>query len=192
VLGEDGPARAPRRRQQRGDGGSGGVDGLNLRRRRKRQRKGSKPAEQVADALRTADDRGDRRLQRRLAVRGRLQKRCGRRAHRNAAEAHERSARLGDDVDAARALDRGDEARVEIGLIKVVGARMLHNVIDRALQVHGALGLTPDTPLDRMYRHARFARIYDGPDEVHVQSTAKRLLGNYVADGPGWDFGLRG
>ncbi len=95
-------------------------------------------------------------------------------------------------LDAARALDRGDEARVEIGLIKVVGARMLHNVVDRALQVHGAMGLTPDTPLDRMYRHARFARIYDGPDEVHIQSTARRLLGSYAADGPGWDFGLRG
>lgn len=94
-------------------------------------------------------------------------------------------------LDAARKIDAGDDARVEIGLIKVVGARMVHDVIDRAIQVHGAKGLTPDTPLDRMYRHAREARIYDGPDEVHIHSVARRLLGAYTADGPGIDFGER-
>jgi alkylation response protein AidB-like acyl-CoA dehydrogenase len=94
-------------------------------------------------------------------------------------------------LDAARKIDAGDDARVEIGLIKVVGARMLHNVVDRAIQVHGAMGLTPDTPLDRMYRHAREARIYDGPDEVHVQATARRLLAAYAGEGPGIDFGGR-
>ena len=52
---------------------------------------------------------------------------------------------------------------------------MLHNVIDRAIQVHGAKGLTDDTPLSLMYRHAREARIYDGPDEVHIQSVAKEF-----------------
>ncbi len=51
-------------------------------------------------------------------------------------------------LDAARAMDEGDEARVEIALIKFWGARMLHNVIDRAIQVHGALGVTADTPLE--------------------------------------------
>ena len=66
---------------------------------------------------------------------------------------------------------------------------MLHNVVDRAIQVHGALGLTSDTPLDRMYRHAREARIYDGPDEVHIQSVARRYLKAYRDDGPGIDFG---
>jgi hypothetical protein len=70
-------------------------------------------------------------------------------------------------LDAARAMDEGGEARVEIALIKFWGARMLHNVIDRAIQVHGALGVTADTPLESMYREARYARIYDGPDEVH-------------------------
>jgi acyl-CoA dehydrogenase len=50
------------------------------------------------------------------------------------------------------------------------------------------MGLTPDTPLDRMYRHAREARIYDGPDEVHIHSVAKRLLKQYVEGGPGVDF----
>jgi acyl-CoA dehydrogenase len=79
-------------------------------------------------------------------------------------------------LDAARVLDEGRPARVEIGVVKVVGARMLHDVIDRALQAFGAEGLSDDTPLGFMYRTARFARIYDGPDEVHIQSVAKLLL----------------
>lgn len=79
-------------------------------------------------------------------------------------------------LDAARAMDEGDEARVEIALIKFWGARMLHNVVDRAIQVHGGLGLTSDTPLEFMYREARYARIYDGPDEVHRMTVARRLL----------------
>jgi len=66
-------------------------------------------------------------------------------------------------LDAAHKIDRGDPARVEIGIIKVVGAAMVHAAIDRAIQVHGAKGVTADTPLERMYRQARFARIYDGP-----------------------------
>jgi acyl-CoA dehydrogenase len=79
-------------------------------------------------------------------------------------------------LDAARVMDSGDEARVEISLIKFWGAQMLHNVIDRAIQVHGALGVTADTPLERMYREARYARLYDGPDEVHRMVVARRLL----------------
>ncbi len=79
-------------------------------------------------------------------------------------------------LDAARALDAGDEARIEISLIKFYGARMLHNVIDRAIQVHGAAGVTADLPLERMYRDARFARLYDGPDEVHRMVVARRML----------------
>ncbi len=93
-------------------------------------------------------------------------------------------------LHAAQKIDQGDEARVEIGLIKVYGAKMLHNVIDRAIQVHGARGVTEDTPLERMYRHARFARIYDGADEVHVQTAARRILRAF-ARGEGFDFGLR-
>jgi alkylation response protein AidB-like acyl-CoA dehydrogenase len=81
-------------------------------------------------------------------------------------------------LDAAMAMDTGDEARVEISLIKFWGASMLHNVIDRAIQVHGALGVTADTPLEKMYREARYARIYDGPDEVHRMVVARRLLRN--------------
>jgi len=79
-------------------------------------------------------------------------------------------------LDAARAMDEGRQARVEISLIKFWGARMLHNVIDRAIQVHGALGVTSDTPLEKMYRDARYARIYDGPDEVHRMVVARSLL----------------
>jgi acyl-CoA dehydrogenase len=94
-------------------------------------------------------------------------------------------------LDAARKIDSGSDARVEIGMIKVVGAAMVHNVTDRAIQVFGAKGLTPDTPLHIMYRHAREARIYDGPDEVHVQSVAKRLLKAYERNGAGIDFGER-
>ena len=87
-------------------------------------------------------------------------------------------------LDAARVLDEGGEARVEISLIKFWGARMLHNVIDRAIQVHGGLGVTADSPLDRMYREARYARIYDGPDEVHRMVVARRLLKDPVGGTP--------
>ena len=87
-------------------------------------------------------------------------------------------------LDAARLLDEGDEARVQISLIKFWGARMLHNVIDRAIQVHGAMGVTSDTPLEHMYREARYARIYDGPDEVHRMVVARRLLKDPVGYAP--------
>jgi alkylation response protein AidB-like acyl-CoA dehydrogenase len=93
-------------------------------------------------------------------------------------------------LDAARKIDQGDPARVEIGIIKVVGAQMLHHAIDRAIQVFGAAGVSADTPLERMYRHARFARIYDGPDEVHRVAVARLILREYQ-NGNGWDFGLR-
>lgn len=93
-------------------------------------------------------------------------------------------------LHAAQKIDEGDEARVEIGLIKVYGAKMLHNAIDRAIQVHGALGVTEDTPLEGMYRHARGARILDGADEVHVMNSARRILKMYEA-GQTFDFGLR-
>jgi alkylation response protein AidB-like acyl-CoA dehydrogenase len=77
---------------------------------------------------------------------------------------------------AAYKIDQGEDARVEISLIKFYGAKMLHDVIDRAIQVHGALGVTEDTPLASMYRAARAARIYDGPDEVHRMVVARRIL----------------
>ena len=71
----------------------------------------------------------------------------------------------------------GDKAAApHMSIIKVQVMRMATTVVDRAIQVHGALGVTEDTPLERMYRHARFARIYDGADEVHKTSLGRRLL----------------
>src|SRR5215212_6620537 len=72
-------------------------------------------------------------------------------------------------------------ARTDIGMIKFFGAQVLHDVIDRALQIHGALGYSTDLPLEAMYRYARAARIYDGPDEVHRQSVARQILNGYQA-----------
>ena len=79
-------------------------------------------------------------------------------------------------LNAAWKMDRGEDARVEISLIKFFGARVMNDVIDRAIQVHGALGYSKDTPLEMFYRDARAARIYDGPDEVHRQVVAQRIL----------------
>jgi len=70
-------------------------------------------------------------------------------------------------------------ARREIGLIKFFGAKVLHDVIDRAIQIHGSLGYSSDLPLEEMYRHARAARFYDGPDEVHRVSVARQILAGY-------------
>jgi acyl-CoA dehydrogenase len=67
-------------------------------------------------------------------------------------------------------------ARQEISLIKFFGAKVMHDVVDRALQVHGALGYSTDLPLEAMYRFARAARFYDGPDEVHRESVARQIL----------------
>ena len=67
-------------------------------------------------------------------------------------------------------------ARDDIAMIKVLVARTLQEVLDRAIQVHGGLGLLDDLPLAWFFRHERAARIYDGPDEVHLASIAKRLL----------------
>ncbi len=68
------------------------------------------------------------------------------------------------------------EAREEISLIKFYVAGVMQKVIDRAIQVHGGLGMTDDTPLSFFYRFERAARIYDGVDEVHKISVARRIL----------------
>jgi acyl-CoA dehydrogenase len=91
-------------------------------------------------------------------------------------------------LDAAHKIDGGDEARVEVSLIKFYAARVLNDVIDRAVQTHGALGLTDRSPLSMMYGMARGGRIYDGPDEVHRMVVSRRILKEYAAGGS-WHFG---
>jgi acyl-CoA dehydrogenase len=90
-------------------------------------------------------------------------------------------------LHAAWMIDQGgpSAARKEIGMIKYFGAKVLHDVIDRAIQLHGALGYSADVPLEEMYRHARAARFVDGPDEVHRVSVARQILaGHEPAKGP--------
>ena len=82
---------------------------------------------------------------------------------------------------AAKMSAAGQEAaREEIAYIKVYVANTLHRVLDRAIQAHGALGMTDDTPLAWWYRHERAARIYDGADEVHKTVIARRALKRYA------------
>jgi alkylation response protein AidB-like acyl-CoA dehydrogenase len=73
-------------------------------------------------------------------------------------------------------------AREDISLIKFFVAGVMHRVLDRAVQTHGALGLTDDTVLAYWYRHERAARIYDGPDEVHKSVVARSVLRKYGVD----------
>ncbi|MFJ3901653.1 acyl-CoA dehydrogenase family protein [Streptomyces sp. NPDC090025] len=70
----------------------------------------------------------------------------------------------------------GRDASVEVGLAKTAAARTLQDVADRAVQVFGAAGLGPDTPLAALLRTGRTARILDGPDEQHIASVARRVL----------------
>ena len=95
-------------------------------------------------------------------------------------------------LDAAHKIDQGDEARVEVSLIKFYAARVLHDVIDRAVQTHGARGLTDETPLAGMLALARGARIYDGPDEVHRMVVARRILKSFAAGEAGASTEPRG
>lgn len=70
----------------------------------------------------------------------------------------------------------GRDAHVEVGLAKTAAARALQDVADRAVQVFGAAGLGPDTPLPALLRTGRTARVLDGPDEMHITSVARRVL----------------
>ncbi|MEU8378938.1 acyl-CoA dehydrogenase family protein [Streptosporangium sp. NPDC048865] len=72
-------------------------------------------------------------------------------------------------------------AASEISAIKVVAPRMACDVIDRAIQVHGGMGLSDDVPLATMYAQARAMRIFDGPDEVHLRTVARRELNPYLS-----------
>ena len=76
-------------------------------------------------------------------------------------------------------------ARTDVSLIKFFGAQVLHDVVDRALQIHGGLGYSTDMPLESRYRYARHARFVDGADEVHRESVARTILKNYEAPADG-------
>lgn len=79
-------------------------------------------------------------------------------------------------LHAAYLIERGDDFRQEVSMAKVFVSEALGRVVDRALQLHGALGYSGDLPLERFYRDARAARIYDGPSEVHRVVIARNLL----------------
>ena len=87
-------------------------------------------------------------------------------------------------LDTASRIDRdgASAARHNISMIKFYVAGILGKVLDRAIQVHGALGLTNDTLLSYWYRHERGARIYDGPDEVHKTVVAREALRKFGLD----------
>ncbi len=91
-------------------------------------------------------------------------------------------------MQAANKIDSGDEARTEVSMIKFFVMNVTCDVIDKAIQVHGAMGVTSDTPLQAMYKSARTLRIADGPDEVHRMVVARAALRKYRL-GETWDFG---
>jgi acyl-CoA dehydrogenase len=86
-------------------------------------------------------------------------------------------------LHAAWKIDRfgSSAARTDVSLIKFFGAKVLHDVVDRALQLHGGLGYSTDMPLEMLYRYARHARFVDGADEVHKESVARQILRAYEA-----------
>lgn len=86
-------------------------------------------------------------------------------------------------LHAAYRIDRGLEFRSEVSMAKHFVANMLNRVIDRSIQVHGALGYSTDTPLAHMYQQARWARFADGADEVHQMRIAQRSIDAYQERG---------
>ncbi len=82
-------------------------------------------------------------------------------------------------LQAAWKMDQKLDWRRDVSLIKFFGAKVLHDVIDRAVQAHGAMGISDELPLESFYRESRAARIYDGPDEVHRMVVARRILREY-------------
>ena len=86
-------------------------------------------------------------------------------------------------LHAAYKIDRGEDFTAEVSMAKHFVANTLNRVIDRAIQVHGALGYSTDTPLAHMYQHARWARFADGADEVHQMRIAQRTIAAYTDTG---------
>ncbi len=92
-------------------------------------------------------------------------------------------------INCAEKMAAGVDARTDISAIKVFVPAAFHRVVDRAIQVWGAAGVTGDLPLAGMYTGARTLRLADGPDEVHRILIAKNILGQYRNRETGWDFG---
>jgi len=86
-------------------------------------------------------------------------------------------------LHAAYLIDRGDDFRTEVSMTKHFVANSLNRIIDRAIQVHGALGYSTDTPLASMAQHARWARFADGADEIHQMRIAERTISAYKDHG---------
>ena len=76
---------------------------------------------------------------------------------------------------AAWKLDQNLDARTEVSMVKVFGSETLGKIVDRAIQIHGAVGISTDLPLERIYRGARADRIVDGPNEVHRFVIARNI-----------------
>ncbi len=86
-------------------------------------------------------------------------------------------------LHAAYKIDRGDDFRTEVSMAKHFVANSLNRIVDRAIQVHGALGYSTDTPLASMLQHARWARLADGADEIHQMRIAERTIAAYKDEG---------
>ena len=86
-------------------------------------------------------------------------------------------------LHAAYKIDRGDDFRTEVSMAKHFVANSLNRIIDRSMQVHGALGYSTDTPLANMLQHARWARFADGADEIHQMRIAERTIAAYKDTG---------
>jgi len=86
-------------------------------------------------------------------------------------------------LHSAYKIDRGDDFKSEVSMTKHFVANALGRIIDRSIQVHGALGYSNDTPLANMAKQARWARFADGADEVHQMRIAQRTIEAYTRDG---------
>jgi acyl-CoA dehydrogenase len=86
-------------------------------------------------------------------------------------------------LHAAYKVDRKEDFKTEVSMAKHFVANSLGRIIDRSIQVHGALGYSTDTPLASMYQHARWARFADGADEIHMMRIAQRTIAEYKDHG---------
>jgi acyl-CoA dehydrogenase len=79
--------------------------------------------------------------------------------------------------------EKGDDIRQENSIAKIFLANMVHQVVDTAIQLHGALGFSLDTPLAAWYTHIRSQRLVDGPDEVHRWTVGRNVIKAFERDG---------